>query len=50
MTKYKKYILAKTSQAYALHEAGEFEKLDKHLKQLELNERELLKRYESRPI
>lgn len=43
---YKGVWLAKTSMAYALYDAKSFEALDKHLKQLDQNERELLKRYE----
>ena len=44
--KYKDMLLARNSLAYQLYEKGELQALDKHLKQLELNERELLKRYE----
>lgn len=43
--KYKDWLLAKKSEAYELYASGELQKLDKHLKQLETNERELLKRY-----
>lgn len=43
MIKYKHYWLAKTSLAFALYDSGEFDKLDKHLKQLELNYKELTK-------
>lgn len=43
---YKGVWLAKTSMAYALYDSKRFEALDKHLKQLDQNERELLKRYE----
>lgn len=42
---YKNAWLMKNSKAYELYQAGEYEKLDKHLKQLDLNERELLKKY-----
>lgn len=43
--KYKNVWLHKNSYAYHLHKEGEFEKLDKHMKQLDLNEKQLLERY-----
>lgn len=44
---YKNTLLAKNSEAYKLWEDVEFAKLDKHLKQLDKNQQELLKRYEN---
>jgi uridine kinase len=43
--KYKEYELARNSKAYELYMAKEFKLLDKHLKELEQNEKALLARY-----
>lgn len=43
---YKGLWLMRGSTAYELYAAGELVSLDKHLRQLDQNERELLKRYE----
>ena len=43
---YKGIWLCKGSHSKALHDEGKLEALDKHLKQLDQNERELIKRYE----
>ena len=45
MLRYKGWLLAKNSEAYRLYQAKEFKLLDKHLKQLEANEKALLERY-----
>lgn len=46
MVKYKDWVLGKTSFAYMLHAEKKFSELDKHLKQLERENAELIKRYE----
>lgn len=46
--KYKDSWLMKNSKAYEYWERGEFTLLDWHLKQLDKNEKELLKRYDSK--
>jgi hypothetical protein len=43
--KYKTWELAKNSKAYELYMAKDLKALDKHLKQLEQNEKALLERY-----
>lgn len=43
--KYKGWELAKNSKAYELYVAKEFKLLDKHLKELEANEKALVARY-----
>lgn len=45
MVKYKQYTLAKNSFAYRLWLDKEFDRLDKHLKQVEANEKALLAKY-----
>lgn len=47
MVEYKGTWLARNSEAYQIWESKDFKKLDKHLKQLQQNHVELLKRYES---
>lgn len=42
---YKDGLLAKNSEAYKLWEKKEFKALDKHLKELEVKNSELMKRY-----
>lgn len=50
MIKYRKFSIATNSYAYELYQEaqkkGDYKPLDKHLKQLETAEKELLKRYE----
>lgn len=50
MVEYKGVMLAPNSQAYELYQEakkkGDYKALDKHMKQLEQNERDLIKRYE----
>lgn len=43
---YKGVWLMRNSHAWELYMSGNMSALDKHLKQLDTNERELLKRYE----
>lgn len=42
---YPGYFLAKNSEAYKLWEAGKKKELDAHIKQLKINEQELIARY-----
>jgi len=46
MIEYKGCLLAKNSVAYGFWEKKEFDKLDKHMKELDRNRDELIKRYE----
>lgn len=46
MVNYKGMLLARNSDAYSLWEKKEFEKLDKHLKEVNSRYYEVLKRYE----
>lgn len=46
--KYKDTWLMKNSKAYEYWERGELSLLDSHLKQLDKDEKELLKRYEAK--
>ncbi len=46
MVMYKGILLAKGSEALALYDAKQFDKLDKHLKVLEIQRRELMERYQ----
>jgi hypothetical protein len=43
---YKGIWLAKNSEAYSIWEKKDFAKLDKHLKDLDTKEKELVRRYE----
>jgi len=43
---YKNVWLAKNSTAYELWEKKDFAKLDKHMKELDNKEKELIRRYE----
>lgn len=45
---YKGVRLGKSSDAYAMWEKKDFKKLDQHLKQLDQNNIDLLKRYEKK--
>lgn len=45
---YRGMWLAKNSAAYEMHEKKNFKDLDKHLKELETKNKELMQRYESR--
>lgn len=45
VVKYKEWSLARNSKAYELYETKDFKALDKHLKQLDKNNEELVKRY-----
>ena len=46
MVNYKGMLLAKNSDAYGFWEKKEFDKLDKHLKEVNNRYYELMKRYE----
>jgi hypothetical protein len=43
--KYKDWLLAKNSESYVMWEKKEFLALDKHLKMLNVKEKELMERY-----
>jgi hypothetical protein len=45
MVVYRGVLLAKGSDAFQLYETKQFDKLDKHLKVLEIQKRELMERY-----
>ena len=45
---YKGWQLAKNSESYELWEKKDFSKLDKHLKALDVKEKELQNRYKSK--
>ena len=45
--RYKNWLIGKGSEAYKLLEEKEFQKLDKHLKSLENECRELQKKYDT---
>lgn len=45
MVYYKSYWLAKNSDAYEMWQRKDYQKLDKHLKEIEQKEKELLNRY-----
>jgi hypothetical protein len=45
MVMYKGVLLAKGSEALALYDTRQFDKLDKHLRMLDLQRRELMERY-----
>lgn len=50
MVKYKGVTLAKNSDAYKMWEDKDFQKLDKHLKELDKNEKALLDRYRKKAV
>lgn len=48
MVKYRDTYLARNSEAYEMWERKDFKALDKHLKNLEQKERDLIARYEKK--